>query len=248
VDRQRNSSIAHGALPVWNPVSVGRLEEYVQRLSLPAGAAVLDIGCGRGFLLGRILARYDVSAIGIDVSPFAIAAAETDLAGRVGQRRLSLIEGAFQSCDYPAASFDLVICLGATHAVGGYRQTLREARRILRNGGMLLVGEGYWKRTPPAEYLAFLQTTADQQSTHDGAQSIGLSEGFELAACSECTLQEWDAYEGQYAANVEDYARANPHDPDAEPMLQRIRAWRDAYLRWGRDTLGFGLYLFRIGA
>ena len=27
-------------------------------------------------------------------------------------------------------------------------------------------------------------------------------------------------------------------------MLERIRRWRDAYLRWGRDTLGFAVYLF----
>ena len=27
-------------------------------------------------------------------------------------------------------------------------------------------------------------------------------------------------------------------------MLERIRKWRDAYLRWGRDTLGFAVYLF----
>jgi hypothetical protein len=32
-------------------------------------------------------------------------------------------------------------------------------------------------------------------------------------------------------------------------MLKRIRRWRDAYLRWGRDTLGFAVYLFyRPGA
>jgi hypothetical protein len=28
-------------------------------------------------------------------------------------------------------------------------------------------------------------------------------------------------------------------------MLERIRGWRETYRRWGRDTLGFGLYLFR---
>ena len=32
-------------------------------------------------------------------------------------------------------------------------------------------------------------------------------------------------------------------------MLERIRKWRDAYMRWGRDTLGFANYLFyRPGA
>ncbi|MDA1017867.1 MAG: hypothetical protein O3A00_25845 [Planctomycetota bacterium] len=64
-------------------------------------------------------------------------------------------------------------------------------------------------------------------------------------SCSECSQSEWDDYEDQYAQNVEEFVRANEHDPDAEAMLQRIRPWRDAYLRWGRDTLGFGLYLFR---
>jgi hypothetical protein len=38
---------------------------------------------------------------------------------------------------------------------------------------------------------------------------------------------------------------AHPDDPDRDAMLKRIRNWRDAYLRWGRSTLGFGLYLFQ---
>ena len=32
--------------------------------------------------------------------------------------------------------------------------------------------------------------------------------------------------------------------PDARAMLDRSRRWRDAYLRWGRDTMGFAVYLF----
>jgi hypothetical protein len=55
---------------------------------------------------------------------------------------------------------------------------------------------------------------------------------------------EWDAYEGLYHRTVEDYVAAHPEDPDAPVMAERIRRWREAYLRWGRDTLGFGLYLF----
>ena len=33
-------------------------------------------------------------------------------------------------------------------------------------------------------------------------------------------------------------------NPIAPALLERIRRWRAAYLRWGRDTLGFGTYLF----
>lgn len=88
--------------------------------------------------------------------------------------------------------------------------------------------------------------TAEEHSSHNLNQLAGMSEGFDLVNSSECTPEEWDAYESQYARNVEEYVSANEHDPDADAMLQRIRPWRDAYLRWGRDTLGFGLYLFRL--
>jgi hypothetical protein len=38
-------------------------------------------------------------------------------------------------------------------------------------------------------------------------------------------------------------------DPDVAAVLERSRRWRDAYLRWGRDSLGFAVYLFyRPGA
>jgi hypothetical protein len=86
---------------------------------------------------------------------------------------------------------------------------------------------------------------ADDQLTHQATQAAGAAEGFALVMCSECSPAEWDAYEDEYAQNVEDYVSANANDPEAHAMLQRIGAWRDAYFRWGRETLGFGLYLFR---
>ena len=53
---------------------------------------------------------------------------------------------------------------------------------------------------------------------------------------------EWDEYEGLYCSAVERYVDAHPEDPDGPAMGERIRRWHDAYLRWGRDTLGFGFY------
>lgn len=49
-------------------------------------------------------------------------------------------------------------------------------------------------------------------------------------------------YEGRYCGAIERYIEANPDDPDIDAMAKRIRPWHDAYLRWGRDTLGFGFY------
>ena len=50
--------------------------------------------------------------------------------------------------------------------------------------------------------------------------------------------------EWKYCRSIERYAREQPEDPDVPQMLERVRRWRDAYLRWGRETLGFAVYLF----
>jgi cyclopropane fatty-acyl-phospholipid synthase-like methyltransferase len=245
MNRARYSAIAHGDLRIWNPLSINHLEQYVAAISLPMEGAVLDIGCGPGYLLKRILTLWDVVAIGVDSSPFAITAARRNLAELPGERKFELLERSFRHSDFAPAAFDMVICLGATHAVGGYRETLKAAARLLRTRGLLLVGDGYWKQTPSADYLAILQMAENDQSRWKGAVAEGEREGFELLLCSECTLEEWDDYEAHYAVNVENYVRSTPDDPDSSFMLERSGAWRNAYRRWGRNTLGFGLYLFR---
>jgi hypothetical protein len=45
---------------------------------------------------------------------------------------------------------------------------------------------------------------------------------------------------------IEYKAEANPDDPALAARLMRGHQWREAYLRWGRSTMGFGLYLFRV--
>jgi SAM-dependent methyltransferase len=221
------------------------VQRYVRQLNLSDEGTVLDIGCGRGHVLHLILSQSSKRGIGVDSSPLAIARAANDLAPLVAAGRLTLVNEVFDASRFAAESLQLVICIGSTHAAGGYRATLQAAKRLLRAEGLLLIGEGYWKTSPADEYLAFLGMSAEEQSTHLANQAAGVEEGFELLACSQCNLEEWDVYEGQYARNVEAYVAAHDGDPDAPAMLARIHAWRAAYLRWGRDALGFGLYLFR---
>jgi len=45
--------------------------------------------------------------------------------------------------------------------------------------------------------------------------------------------------------SMEKYCYENPNDPDCNSMLNKIKSWKRTYLTWGRDTLGFGLYLFQ---
>ena len=58
-------------------------------------------------------------------------------------------------------------------------------------------------------------------------------------------LFEWDRYEGlQWQAAVR-YGQENPDDPDVPDLLARVAKDKMTYLRWGRETFGWALYLFQ---
>jgi len=54
---------------------------------------------------------------------------------------------------------------------------------------------------------------------------------------------EWDNFEWGYQRIIESKAAAG--DTAALTRRSARRAWMDAYLKWGRDTLGYGVYLFQ---
>jgi ubiquinone/menaquinone biosynthesis C-methylase UbiE len=244
MDRQRYSFIAHKGMKVWNPLQHLEFAEIAERLTVPSGGTVLDIGCGCGYWLTKTAEAFDIeTAIGVDASPYAANAARREAAGSTARSRIRIIESNSDPAVFDAESFDLIYCIGATQALSNYGNALREAHRLLRANSELLVGEGYWKREPDPEYLAFLDCNVDAYTSHDDNCRRAAALGFKLVWSYECTSAEWEEYEDRYAKNVEAYVAANPNDPEKVEMLNKARTWRDHYLRFGHNTLGFGLYL-----
>lgn len=244
MDHAKFSTIAHRNHRFCNPLDPAVLERAMDGLGLSAGDRVIDVGCGKAALLVDLAARHGIAGTGVDING-AFLAEGWALAARAGvASAVSLIEAGAGALDLAPASFALGLCIGSTHALGGYPETLRGLGRLVRPGGHVLVGQGYWKRPPDAEYLERLGATVDEMTTHEGNVAAGVAEGLVAGGAWVSGDDDWDRYEDLYADTVEDYAAGHPEDPDAPAMLERIRRWRETYRRWGRDTLGFGLYLF----
>jgi SAM-dependent methyltransferase len=153
--------------------------------------------------------------------------------------------GAFRATMAPA-TYDLTICIGSTHALGGYQKALQVLKRLTKPGGQVLLGEGFWQQPPPPAYLEATGLLTDEFQPHWQNIELGNAEGLVPLWSITATQREWDEYEWAHQRNIEAYA-ANHTDLDtAREMLSRSRTWRQAYWRWGRETLGFGLYLFRV--
>jgi cyclopropane fatty-acyl-phospholipid synthase-like methyltransferase len=244
MDPARFSTIAHRDHAYCNPVDPEVIDRVLDRLGLDAGRQVLDIGCGKAALLVRVAERCGARGVGVDINAAFLAEGRA-LAERLGVSALvQLHEIEASRLTAEPASFDAGICIGSTHALGGYRETLRGLSRWVRPGGAVLIGEGYWRRPPDPEYLERLGAAPDEMTTHEETIAAGVAEGLEPRDAWVSSERDWDRYEDLYARTVETHVATHAGDPDAAAMRERIRRWRETYQRWGRDTLGFGLYLF----
>jgi ubiquinone/menaquinone biosynthesis C-methylase UbiE len=245
MDHMKFSTIAHREHVYCNPLDPAVLDQVTDLLDLGPDRHVIDIGCGKATLLVRIAERFQAQGTGIDINAAFLAEGRATAADRGVAARIELLEMEASRLAVEPQTFDAAICIGSTHAFGTYRDTLRELARLVRPGGDVLMGEGYWKRDPDPEYLRRLQATADEMTTHEGMQAAGTEHGLVPRGAWRSSDQDWDRYEDLYARTVETYVAAHPEDPDSPALRERIRDWRETYVHWGRDTLGFGLYLFR---
>jgi SAM-dependent methyltransferase len=244
VNQQKFSAIAHRDHDYCNPLSPQKIERLLDLLTLDESSRVLDLGCGRAELALRMIERFGATVLAIDNSSYMLDAARerAEWTGALGKLHLDGMD--IRDFQADPETFHLTVMLGAGGIAGGMAGICRQLKTWTRSGGYVLVGEGYWQRRPSAEYLSILGGPDAQFLDHRGNVQAGVEAGLVPMHAVTANADEWDEYEWKYARSVERYVREQPDDPDARAMLERSRRWRDAYLRWGRDTLGFAAYLF----
>jgi methionine biosynthesis protein MetW len=107
--------------------------------AVPAGARVLDIGCGDGALLAYLRDSKGVDARGIDVSSANVATAVA--------RGLSVVQGDADADlgDYPDGAFDMVILSDALQAMRSPATVLGELVRIGQRAIVSFPNFGHWR-------------------------------------------------------------------------------------------------------
>ena len=139
----------------WEKVARAMVEHY----DLPPKPKILDIGCGKAFLLYDFLKVIpDAEIYGIDISPYAIANSKKEI-----QDRLRV--GSSTDLPWPDDYFDLVISVTTLHNLHSYDldASLREMERVGKENKYLCV-ESYRNEHEKAN-LIYWQVTCEAFNT-----------------------------------------------------------------------------------
>ena len=129
----------------WRPLAAQLVEHY----GLQPGDRVLDIGCGKGYLLhelSQVLPGLEVC--GVDISEYAIENSKEEI-------RPFLKTSDCRSLPFADKSFDFVISLGVLHnlPIEGVFQALGEAQRVGRSSKKYMMVESFRDEREKANLL-----------------------------------------------------------------------------------------------
>ncbi|HEX6865790.1 MAG TPA: class I SAM-dependent methyltransferase [Caulobacteraceae bacterium] len=245
-DPHKSVLIAYEAMGFCNPLSPETLDRTLAWAGLKPGMRTLDLGCGNAAMSIHMAETYGVHIDALERSPKVSAIARKRLEGRGAPGKVTLHNVEAVEFLEGAKPYDLVVAVGASGIADPPEpQAIMEALKAhVKPGGLLLWSDPYWKADPDPAFVAMIAPYAAYK-THVGNIEAGEAAGLELRYAGASPPHEWDdCIYSMYAAS-QAWLADHPDDPEAADVRERNEMQRMAYQTFGRETLGFGLYLFR---
>jgi SAM-dependent methyltransferase len=113
---------------------------------VPPGSAVLDAGCGLGEVLADMPDGYNLFG-------FDFASSNVEFTKRRLGARADVKQGSIYEIPFPDASMDAVLCLEVLEHIEDDARGVRDIARVLKPGGVLIVGVPYTYYWPSYQKL-----------------------------------------------------------------------------------------------
>ncbi len=223
-------AIAEADIEIQNPVTDRKLRLLDDYCDVRDGLKVIDIGCGKAWLMRQWAERYDIEGTGLETNPAFIEFARNR---RLKRGAITYIEGPAENFAPEAASYDVALCLGATFALGGFVQAAEWMVRAVKTGGAVVIGDLTLKHRPAVNTHQHLPLDAIELA------AVMQRHGVEVSALISASDADFERYASHHRHATIHWAVENREHPDHDEVLNKSSDDWTYYLRTIRPYLGW---------
>lgn len=238
MDQQHYWEVAERDIEIQNPITDRKLRLLDDYCDIRDGLRVLDVGCGKAWVMRRWAELHDIRGVGLDANRhFIDTAIELAVAKRTGHK-LTFVHG--DALDYQPDSegFDIVMCIGATFALGGFVESLEWLAKAVKPGGSIVVGDITLKHPPLVK---------EGPLPYETVQAIGVIErhGGEVSATISASEADFERYASHHRHSTLVWAREHPHHPEVDDVLEKSRKDWMYFQQTIRAQFGWTIFVAR---